>query len=83
MSLNANQLFFADTAVLEAARNQGGIHRRIGADLSMSITYRPFTSQNVILRLTGSMLVPQKGYKDLYGADDIPYSLFANLILAY
>jgi len=82
-SLNANQLFFAETAVLEAARNQGGIHRRIGADLSLSITYRPFTSQNVILRLTGSMLVPQRGYKDLYGADDIPYSVFANLILAY
>lgn len=82
-SLNINQLFFADTAVLEAARNQSNIHRRIGADLSLSITYRPFTSQNVILRLTGSMLVPQQGYKDLYGSDDIPYSVFANLILAY
>lgn len=82
-SLNVNQLFFADTAVLEAARNQGNIHRRIGADLSLSITYRPFTSQNVILRLTGAMLAPQRGYKDLYGSDDIPYSVFANLILAY
>jgi len=83
VSLNANQLAFADTAVLEAARNQAGLRRRIGADLSMSITYRPFTSQNVILRLAGSMLVPQKGYKDLFGSDDIPYSVFANLILAY
>ena len=83
VSLNANQLFFADTAVLEAARNQGDIHRRIGADLSLSITYRPFTSQNVVLRLNGSMLVPQQGYKDLYGSDDTPYSVFANLILAY
>ncbi len=82
-SINANQLFFADTAVLEAARNQGGIRRRIGADLSLSLTYRPFTSQNVILRVTGSMLVPQQGYKDLFGSDDIPYSVFANLILAY
>ena len=83
MSLNANQIGFADTAVLEAARNQAGLRRRIGADLSMSITYRPFTSQNVVLRLTGSMLVPQKGYKDLFGSDDIPYSVFANLVLAY
>ena len=82
-SLNVNQLFFADTAVLEAARNQAGLRRRIGADLSMSITWRPFTSQNVVLRLAGSMLVPQKGYKDLFGSDDIPYSVFANLILAY
>jgi len=82
-SLNANQLFFADTAVLEAARGQSGLRRRIGADLSLSITYRPFTSQNVVLRLAGSMLVSQKGYKDLFGSDDIPYSVFANLILAY
>ena len=83
VSLNANQLFFVDTAVLEAARNQGEIRRRIGADLSMSITYRPFTSQNVILRLAGSILVAQQGYKDLYGSDDSPYSMFANLVLAY
>ena len=82
-SLNVNQLFFAETAVLEAARNQSGLRRRIGADLSLSITYRPFTSQNIVLRLAGSMLVPQKGYKDLFGSDDIPYSIFANLILAY
>jgi hypothetical protein len=82
-SLNVNQLFFADTAVLEATRNQAGIRRRIGADMSLAITYRPFTSQNVVLRLAGSILVPQQGYKDLFGSDDIPYSVFANLILAY
>jgi len=82
-SLNINQLFFADTAVLEAARNQAGLRRRIGADSSLSITYRPFTSQNIVLRLAGSVLVPQKGYKDLFGSDDIAYSVFANLILAY
>ena len=82
-SVNINQLFFAETEVLEAARNQGGLHRRIGADMSLSITYRPFTSQNVVIRLNGSMLVPQKGYKDLFGSDETPYSVFANLILAY
>ena len=78
-----NQLFFVDTAVLEAARNQGGIHRRIGLDVSLSATYRPFTSQNMVLRVAGSLLVPQRGYKDLFGSDDTPYSVFANFILAY
>ena len=82
-SLNMNQLFFVDTAVLEATRNQDEIHRRIGVDLSLSLTYRPFTSQNLILRVAGSLLVPQQGYKDLFGSDEIPYSIFANLILAY
>jgi len=83
VSLQANQLFFVDTAVLEAARNQDGIHKRIGVDVSLSLTYRPYISQNVVLRVAGSLLVPQQGYKDLFGSDDIPYSIFANLILAY
>jgi hypothetical protein len=81
-SLQYNQLFFAETAVLEAARNQGDISRHIGADISLAITYRPFTSQNIVLRLSGSMLVPGKGYKALYGTD-FAYSAFANLVLAY
>lgn len=81
-SLQANQLWFDDTAVLEAARNQGAIDTNIGQDLSFSVIYRPFTSQNVILRVAGSALLPGDGYKDLYG-DETPYSVFANLVLAY
>jgi hypothetical protein len=81
-SVNVNQLWFDDTAVLEAARNQGRIDKSIGQDISLSVFYRPFTSQNVILRLAGSALIPGGGYKDLYG-DDTAYSVFANLILAY
>ena len=81
-SINVNQLWFDDTAVLEAARNQGSIGKSIGQDLSLSVFYRPFTSQNVILRVAGSALIPGSGYKDLYG-DETPYSIFANLILAY
>jgi hypothetical protein len=82
-SLHLNQLFFVDTAVLEAARNQDEIRRRIGVDVSLTATYRPFTSQNIVFRVAGSLLVPQQGYKDLFGSDEIPYSIFANLILAY
>ena len=82
-SLNLNQLFFVDTAVLEATRNQDEIRRRIGVDASLALTYRPLTSQNIVFRLTGSLLVPQQGYKDLFGSDEIPYSVFANLVLAY
>lgn len=82
-SLHLNQLFFVDTAVLEAARNQDEIRRRIGVDASLTAIYRPFTSQNIVFRLAGSLLIPQQGYKDLFGSDEIPYSIFANLILAY
>jgi len=81
-SFNVNQLWFADTAVLEAARNQGGIDTAIGQDVSVSLFYRPFTSQNVIVRFAASALLPGDGYDALYG-DDVPYSVFANLVLAY
>ena len=81
-SVNVNQLWFDDTAVLEAARNQGNIGKSIGQDLSLSIIYRPFTSQNIVIRVAASALLPGDGYKDLFGSD-VPYSVLANLILAY
>ena len=81
-SLNVNHLWFDDTAVLEAARNQGNIDRNIGRDLSIAITWRPLTSQNIVLRIAGSVLVPGDGYKQLYG-EESNYSVLANLILAY
>ena len=81
-SVNVNQLWFENTAVLEAARNQGNIGKSIGQDLSLSIIYRPFTSQNVVIRVAASALLPGDGYKDLFGSD-VPYSVLANLILAY
>ena len=82
VSVNINQLWFDETAVLEAARNQGEIETDIGQDLSISMIYRPLTSQNIIVRLSASALHPGQGYIDLYG-DEVPYSLLANLILSY
>jgi len=82
LSLNVNQLWFDDTAVLEAARNQGGIGTEIGQDVSLSLIYRPFTSQNVVVRFAAAALLPGDGYEALYG-DEIPFSVFANLVLAY
>ncbi|MDX1515749.1 MAG: hypothetical protein R3288_02860 [Woeseiaceae bacterium] len=82
VSVNVNQLWFDDTAVLEAARNQGGIDDAIGQDVSLSAIWRPFTSQNVIVRLAASALLPGDGYESLFGSDT-PVSVLANLILAY
>jgi hypothetical protein len=82
VSLNVNQLWFDDTAVLEAARNQGGLAKDIGQDVSLSAFYRPLTSQNIVLRLAASALLPGAGYSDLYGSD-VPYSILVNLVLSY
>ena len=82
LSVNVNQLWFDKTEVLEAARNQAIADKSIGQDVSLSLTYRPKTSQNIVLRIAASALLPGDGYKALYG-NDVPYSVLANLILAY
>jgi hypothetical protein len=81
-SVNVNQLWFDKTEVLEAARNHGNIPKDIGQDLSLALIYRPMTSQNIILRVSASALIPGGGYERLFGGDT-PYSVLANLILSY
>jgi len=83
LSFNFNHLWFAETAVLEAARNQGAIDSEIGFDLSIAATYRPFATQNIVGRLSAAYLIPGKGFEDLYGTDQAPYSILANLTLMY
>ncbi|HSG89980.1 MAG TPA: hypothetical protein VLA56_12265 [Pseudomonadales bacterium] len=84
VSFNANELWFDDTAVVETVRNQGNVDSHIGTDLSLSVIYRPFMTQNVVFRLSGAVLLPGDGFKDLYGRDEAtPYSVLANLVLMY
>jgi hypothetical protein len=83
LSANVNELWFNDTAVLEALRAQGSIDKHIGTDVSMALTYRPALSQNIVLRLSAAVLLPGQGYKQLFGDDKKPYSILANIILAY
>ncbi|NNC99266.1 MAG: hypothetical protein HKN85_03700 [Gammaproteobacteria bacterium] len=82
LSLNFNQLWFDDTRVLDVARNQNNIRKNIGQDLSAALIWRPFATQNVVFRLSGAVLIPGSGFKDLYGTGT-PYSILANLVLAY
>ena len=82
VSVNVNELGFVDTTVLQIARAQAGIERRIGLDVSAAATWRPFATQNIVVRLSGAVLIPGAGYKALYG-DDIAYSVLGNLVLQY
>ena len=82
LSFNANDIFFENTAVLEAARNQGGISKHLGYDLSTSLIWRPLMSQNIVLRASYAKLIPGAGYEQLFGAGHPGYFLF-NAILAY
>jgi hypothetical protein len=82
LSFNLNQLYFADTAVLEVARNQGSISNEIGLDASVAWIWRPLMSQNIIVRVSYATLQPGTGYKQLF-EDEHPYSALANIVLAY
>lgn len=82
LSFNLNQLRFAETAVLEVARNQAPIDEAIGLDASVAYIWRPMMSQNVIMRLSAATLLPGKGYQQLFG-DEKPYSVLANFVLTY
>lgn len=83
VSGNVNQMWFDDTAVLEALRQQGNIDSEIGTDISLAIIYRPFFTQNVVFRLSGAVLRAGDGFKELYGDDDTRYSVLGNAILTY
>lgn len=82
LSFNANYIAFAETEVLEVARQQANVDSEIGMDLSAAVIWRPFMSQNVVVRLSYAQLLAGQGYKDLYGDED-PYSLLCNVILTF
>jgi hypothetical protein len=83
---NLNHLNFQDTSVLEALREQSPIHDEIGWDLSGAFTLRPFDTQNVVMRLSAAMLLPGRGFDDLYTsepANHYYYSVLSNIVLSY
>lgn len=82
LSTNFNHLWFDDTAVLEVARNQGGIKKDIGWDLSAALIWRPYMTQNAVLRLSYARLLPGAGFKALFPDQDA-YSLLANVVFTY
>ncbi|MGE4609169.1 MAG: hypothetical protein AAEJ52_20745 [Myxococcota bacterium] len=84
--LNASWLVFDDTSSLRLLRNQAEIGNEIGWDLSAAITYRPFFSQNIVVRLAGAVLLPGDGLRDLFdtrNGQSPMYSVLANLVLTY
>lgn len=82
LSFNLNQMWFDETTTLEVARNQSQVRKNIGQDLSAALIWRPWATQNIVLRLSAAVLNPGSGFEDLYG-DGTPYSVLGNLILAY
>ena len=86
ISANANHLWFADTSSLQALRTEGSIPKDIGFDLSVATIWRPKATQNIVGRLSGAVLLPGKGFKDLFDnkqKNDAYVSILANVILSF
>ena len=64
--LNLNYIRFAETDPLRTALLTDKINRELGLDLSLGLQYRPFLTDNVILSAGWGVLLPGRGYKDIY-----------------
>ncbi len=82
---NVSSIAFANTTVLSVLRNQGPLARFVGIDTSMALQIRPLMTQNIVLNLSGAMLLPGRSFKQLYEEDrrGPQYSVLVNLILSY
>jgi hypothetical protein len=63
---NANLLWFDETEVLDQFLFQEHIHHFIGTDLSSGFEYRPLLSNNIVMKFGVSMLLPGRGFRDIY-----------------
>jgi hypothetical protein len=86
VSTNVNRLWFDDTAVVRALRNEGSIPTSLGWDYSASVIWRPKMTQNLVLRGSVAVFDPGRGFTDLFSnsnGDSRYYSVLLNAILNF
>ncbi len=80
--VNASYLAFDDTSSLERVLNQSSIGKEIGWDLSVGAIWRPWLSENWIVKGGVAALVPGHGFRDVYTGETL-YSAFVELVLRW
>ncbi len=82
---NISKLSFMNTSVLGVLRNQAPPSKDLGIDISMGAQYRPFMTQNIVLNVSASALLPGSALKQLYEENQRgpQYSVLMNLLLTY
>src|SRR6185295_16365816 len=63
---NANYLRFDRTETLEYVLFQPRVRHDIGFDLSLGVIYRPLLINNLTFTFGGNILLPRKGFRDVY-----------------
>ncbi len=64
--VNANYLRFHRTESLEYVLLQPRVRHEIGGDFSLGVIYRPLLINNVTFTFGGNILLPGKGFKDIF-----------------
>jgi hypothetical protein len=65
--LNANYILLAETEPVKVALQTAQQSAEIGEDLSLGFQYRPFLTDNIIVSAGFGVLIPGRGYRDIYG----------------
>ncbi|WGM40736.1 hypothetical protein [Caulobacter sp. NIBR1757] len=83
---NINHLWFDDTITVQVLRNEGSIPKELGLDVSVGAVWRPWMTQNIVVRASGALFEPGDGFGDLFTnseRDDRYYSILLNATLAF
>ncbi|HEV7765280.1 MAG TPA: hypothetical protein VGQ76_09780 [Thermoanaerobaculia bacterium] len=81
--LTGNYIRLDAVESVEQVLFQDNIHHDIGTDLSVGLRYRPFLSNNVAIVGGAAVLLPGKGFEDIYETKDPLYHAFMNVILQF
>lgn len=76
--LNANYIRFIETAPIETALLTPKIDNELGWDLSLGFQYRPALTDNIIVSTGFGVLIPGRGYKDIYETGTSPVPGYGN-----
>jgi hypothetical protein len=79
LNADVNQLWLDRTAVLQALLQNPGIPRTLGTELTLNALWRPFDTQNLVVRAAGSVLRAEPGFQQIYDGR-FPYSTFLLVI---
>lgn len=70
--LNANYVRMIHTEAIQTALLTDQVNEEIGWDLSLGVQYRPLLTDNIILSAGFGVLIPGRGFKDIYRANTDP-----------
>jgi hypothetical protein len=82
VSVDANHLWFDQTATLATILGSANMPRNLGTDVALDLIYRPLNSQNLIVRVSAAKLFATPAARPLVGGS-APFSAFASLVLSY